>query len=353
MTMTKTKWIGPAAALVGILTLMAVGTPGFAVDVDGTIADEEYSASLTVSDGEYELFWSLDADTAHFAIRARTEGWVALGIEPELAMNQADMIFGWVEGDGSVVVLDAFATGMFGPHPPDEELGGTTDLLDYAGREVDGVTVLEFSRPVDTGDSYDKPLLSEGEVKVIWAIGGSDGSQSPHIRRGGATLVLSGGEPGGSAEAASSAGAQRGAGVGRDLYSLLYPVHAILMGTAFVLLFVGMFFPRYFKGKKWWLKSHRRIGIAGGVIGVIGVGMAVYMISRTTQIHLRVLHSYIGLVSIILMIFMPLLGHFMLKIRGNPTRAKRARAAHRWIGRLTLLFMAATIVLGLFQAGIL
>ena len=43
----------------------------------------------------------------------------------------------------------------------------------------------------------------------------------------------------------------------------------------------------------------------------------------------------------------------MLKIRKAPARAKKARAVHRWIGRVTLLFMAATIVLGLLQAGIL
>jgi hypothetical protein len=53
------------------------------------------------------------------------------------------------------------------------------------------------------------------------------------------------------------------------------------------------------------------------------------------------------------MVFTPFLGHFMLKIRKNPYRAKSTRAVHRWIGRITLLFMAATIVLGLFQAGIL
>jgi putative copper export protein len=114
-----------------------------------------------------------------------------------------------------------------------------------------------------------------------------------------------------------------------------------------------MFFPRYLKKKKWWLKTHRRIGISGTVFGVVGIAVAVYMITQTTGIHLRVPHTWIGLVTFILMIIMPLLGYFMLKIRKNPYRAKRTRAVHRWIGRITLLFMAATIVLGLFQAGIL
>jgi hypothetical protein len=351
MMIKKTNGLGLGRVLLAVLVLMGIGEAVFAVDLDGKIADGEYADSLVFANGEFVLFWSLDQEAAHFAIRARTAGWVALGIEPIQAMDQADMVFGWVSDDGTVNALDCFSTGLFGPHPQDEELGGTADLLGFAGSEQDGVTSFEFSRPLDSGDSYDKPLSSEGEVKIIWALGNSDNNQAPHIRRGGGTLTLTG-KPEGT-QPASRAASRAGRGQRLDRYSLLYPVHAILMGTAFVLLFVGMFFPRYFKGKKWWLKTHRRIGIAGGVIGVVGVALAVYMISQTTRIHLRVLHSYIGLITIVSMIFMPLLGHFMLKIRGNPARAKQARAVHRWVGRATLLFMAATIVMGLLQAGIL
>jgi hypothetical protein len=138
-----------------------------------------------------------------------------------------------------------------------------------------------------------------------------------------------------------------------DLYWLLYGVHWALMSTSFVLLFVGMFFPRYLKKKKSWLKTHRRIGISGAVIGVVGTGIGTYMISQTTGVHLRIPYSWVGLLTIIMIIFTPFLGHFMLKIRKVPARAKKARAAHRWIGWITLLFMAATIVLGLLQAGII
>jgi hypothetical protein len=132
------------------------------------------------------------------------------------------------------------------------------------------------------------------------------------------------------------------------LYSLLYPVHGILMGTAFAGLFVGMFLPRYFKGKKWWLKSHRRIGIAGAVLGVIGVGIATFMIFKTTRIHLRVPHSYLGLATIVLMIYTPTLGYVMLRISNRPAVARRYRAVHSLLGRATLILMAVTMVLWLF-----
>ena len=325
-----------------ILLILGSIVSAYAVEADGTIAEGEYSGRLSLDGGGYLLYWAVAGDTAHFGIRARSRGWVALGIEPTQFMAGADMIFGWVDSGGTVRAVDCYSTGLFGPHPPDEELGGQQHILTFAGREQGGVTIFEFSRPLDSGDAYDKPLSGQGEIKIIWAHSDSDNYQIPHSHRGSAVISL----------AAGAADPAEGTGQ-VDLYSILFRVHGALMSTAFVLMFVGMFFPRYLKRKRWWLKTHRRLGIAGAGIGVVGIGIAIYMITRTTGIHLRVPHSWIGLVTILLIIFSPFLGHFMLKIRKAPARAKQARAVHRWIGRITLLFMAATIVLGLLQAGII
>ena len=346
MVMTPRRSCGQGWILAAAVLFLLGASLGFAVDIDGSIAPGEYSGELSLSGGDFVLRWSVEQDIAHFAVQARTAGWVSLGFDPVQAMDQADMVFGWVRDDGTAEALDAFSTGLFGPHPPDVELGGGHHVLAFAGSEQDGLTVFEFSRPLDSGDPWDKPLPLDRDIQVIWAYGDSDDYQAFHGHRGHATLRL-----GGSEQAASAAAGVPDSRL--DVYRLLYPVHAILMGVAFVLLFFGMFLPRYFKGRRWWLKTHRRIGIAGGVIGVVGVSLAVYMISQSTRVHLRVVHSWIGLATILLLIYMPLLGHFMLKIRGNPGRSRRARAAHRWVGRVALIFMTATIVLGLFQAGIL
>ncbi len=317
-----------------------------AVDIDGTIAEGEYAHSLSQGGGDFLLYWSVAGDTVHFAVRAQTQGWISLGIEPTQVMAEADMIFGWVEAGGAAGALDCYSTGLFGPHPPDEQLGGQQNILAFAGSEQGGVTTFEFSRALETGDTYDKALSAEGEFKIIWASSNSDDYLDPHNLRGSATIRL-GGDQGATGQSSAAVEDQV------DLYALLYRVHGALMSTAFILLFVGMFFPRYLKKKKWWLKTHRRIGISGAVIGVVGIGMAAYMVWQTTGVHLRVPHSWVGLATIVLIIFTPFLGHFMLKIRKAPAKAKQTRAVHRWIGRITLLFMAATIVLGLLQAGIL
>jgi hypothetical protein len=352
--MISTKMTGVSKrqflALLILLLFLGAAAGVTAVDIDGIITEGEYSGSLSQAGGDFILHWEVAGNTAYFAIQARTRGWVALGIEPTMAMAEADMIFCWVEAGGKAGALDCYSTGLFGPHPPDEELGGRQHISAFAGKEQDGMTTFEFSRLLETGDRYDKILPREGELKIIWASSESDDYLDPHNRRGSATIILAGQA---ARTRSPAAGGDPPAGDAIDLYGLLYRVHGALMSTSFVLLFVGMFFPRYLKKKKWWLKSHRRIGISGTVIGVVGIGIATYMVSQTTGVHLRVLHSWIGLPTVILIIFTPFWGHFMLKIRKAPAKAKKARAAHRWIGRVTLLFMAATIVLGLLQAGII
>lgn len=116
-------------------------------------------------------------------MRAATAGWVALDIEPSSAMKDADMIIGLVRG-AEVEVYDLFARGRFGPHPPDTELGGSDDILEYGGSEQDGSTVIEFKRALDTGDQYDHPLARGERYRILWAYGDSDEPGEKHTRRG-------------------------------------------------------------------------------------------------------------------------------------------------------------------------
>lgn len=334
----------PRARVLALALIAGLALPAFAQMADGIIREGEYSNRLSLADGDFLLSWSFTGDTVHFGIQARTDGWVALGIEPEQAMGGADMTIGWADGSGGQV-LDTFATGPYGPHPRDVELGGSDDLLSAAAREADGFTTVEFSRKASASDRFDKPVDPTGPVSVIWAMGFSDDVGDPHAQRGQAVLEAGGGPGAAGAEGLGSRGRDAG-----SLYGLLLPIHGAAMSASFVLLAAGMLFPRFFKHRKWWLKIHRRVGVVGGILGVVGVGLATYTIARTTGVHLRLPHSWIGLVTVVLIVVTPVYGQLMLKIRKN---TKRLRAVHRWLGRVTLLCMAATIVLGLFVLGVL
>lgn len=153
---------------------------------DGIIGDGEYADRKMI--GEIEVFTRVEGNSAMIAMRARTTGWLALGIEPEDKMKGADIWMCYIK-DGKAVVVDMLSTGVYGPHPADEQQGGKSDVAMVSGTQQDGFTTIEFQRLLNTGDNKDKSLKM-GENKVIWAIGDSSEISAKHSRRGYGALEL-------------------------------------------------------------------------------------------------------------------------------------------------------------------
>lgn len=157
---------------------------------DGVITTREYDDEVTVANGRMTVYWKNNGDTLYMGLRGQVTGWVAIGFEPTTGMKDADMILGYVSG-GRVLVLDQHATGTFGPHPSDTELGGTSDILESGGSESGGVTVIEFSRKLNTGDRFDRVLVPGSTTRFIWAMADADVPATQHnIARGSGQLVL-------------------------------------------------------------------------------------------------------------------------------------------------------------------
>lgn len=130
------------------------------------------------------------------------------------------------------------------------------------------------------------------------------------------------------------------------MYAGFLPIHAILMSVSFLLMLSGMIISRYLKKRRWWLKVHRAVGLTGGITGILGIVIAAYMVGATTGIHLRVGHSIVGLITVLVIILTPILGFVIFSAK--PEYKKRVRLFHRWSGRITLIMMAVTITFGLF-----
>jgi hypothetical protein len=158
-------------------------------EADGVIGDGEYAHSVEVAGVEFH--WSNDDAHLYGAMAAETSGWVSVGFDPEQRMQGANYILGYVEGD-QTVVEDMYGTKPTGrdSHPPDRDLGGTADVVEFGGREEGGVTVIEFKIPLDSGDQYDKPLSKGGTYNLIAASGRSDDLQSIHASRGLGQITL-------------------------------------------------------------------------------------------------------------------------------------------------------------------
>ena len=153
---------------------------------DGVIGDNEYAKMQQF--GELEVYSRIDGDKVRMALRAKTNGYVAIGFEPTQRMQDADIILGYVK-DGKATVADMFSTGPTGPHPPDEQQGGKNDLILFGGSNKDGITIIEFERKMDTGDIKDK-AIKIGDNKIIWAISEEGAFSGKHQKRGSGVLKL-------------------------------------------------------------------------------------------------------------------------------------------------------------------
>jgi hypothetical protein len=163
--------------------------PGETWAPDGVISEGEYDQSLDF--GDIRLWWTHDGTYLYLAMEGDTQGWVAVGINPERGMMGADYIFGYVV-NGEARIWDAYGTAPTGPnHPPDEDLGGTDDIVEFIGVEENGVTRFEVKKPLDSGDPYDQVLVPGNTYPIIVAIGAQDDFNAYHLRydRGELTLL--------------------------------------------------------------------------------------------------------------------------------------------------------------------
>lgn len=138
--------------------------------------------------GGFSLSWAVDGENLMVKVSAETEGYVAVGFDPSNKMKDANIIIGYVD-DGEVVIADHYGNGVFS-HRDDERLGGTNDIVDGTGTEVDGVTELSFTIPLDSGDSADRALIPGNSYKVIFASHRRDRITSKHNSRTSTTITL-------------------------------------------------------------------------------------------------------------------------------------------------------------------
>jgi hypothetical protein len=316
--------------LATLLTLgvVVVPAPGSAQGaVDGEITPGEYELSVSLGDGHFKLYWEIEGETIKMAMEAEASGMVAIGIEPTRRMKHADMVIGFRVDSGGFEVHDAWSVDETGPHPDDTVEGGTFDLLEYTAKESGGITVIEFTRSLDTGDRYDKATSPTGKVKFIWATSDDDDFSAYHGRRGTAIIDMESGE----VEAVE--------------YPTLWPIHAILMTVGTGLLLAAFFCIVYKKKlKKKYINIHHNLAQGGAFIIITGLVVGFVMVGRLDSGHFRVGHSFIGGTTIVLMFGALGLGSVWLMYK---SRKRQVRKPHMYVGGTAILLMVAAVMAGL------
>ncbi len=141
-----------------------------------------------MQDDNMTFAWTVNGPNLDIKIRAKTTGWVAVGFNPSNRMQDANIIIGYVTKD-EVVISDDFGFRETG-HRKDKN----NNITNQTGSEIAGVTTLEFTIPLNSGDPEDSVIQPDADTKIIFAYGaGRDNLRSRHKYRATKTINLANG----------------------------------------------------------------------------------------------------------------------------------------------------------------
>ena len=151
---------------------------------DGIVSENEYSKQQKI--GDIDVFTRVNGDTIMIAMKAKTTGYMSIGIGAEEKMKGADILMCSVQ-DGKVTLSEEYSPNPVGQHPAKQ--GGTPAVSMVNGSYKEGIMIVEFTRKLNPGGPQDKPLKI-GDNKIIWATSDSDNTTQKHTQRGTGVLVL-------------------------------------------------------------------------------------------------------------------------------------------------------------------
>ena len=175
---------------------VATGTiPGVSVDTTGgeswVLDEKRFPFAAQLDEDRLKLWWSVDTSKAviTFAVRAKTTGWVGIGISPNGKMPGSDIFMGWVTSAGKPIFADRFAKGRSMP-----AIDPSQDWQLVGASESNGRLEFEVTRPFRSCDSANDLPIESGTTRIIWAYHAEDPVQETnfpmHQRMGSKSLNL-------------------------------------------------------------------------------------------------------------------------------------------------------------------
>ncbi|MCI5222633.1 MAG: DOMON domain-containing protein [Candidatus Electrothrix sp. AR4] len=158
--------------IVVIMYLLTSGSVLFAQDYDYATKAKDISFAWKVTDSALQV-----------KLSAKTTGWVGIAFNPSSKMKGANFVLGYVKKNGKVKISDDYGD-TENSHKPDKKLGGSNNVTTVGGSEKDGVTTLEFSIPLDSGEQTDTVIIPDAATVVLLAYGGKrDSFKAKHAFR--------------------------------------------------------------------------------------------------------------------------------------------------------------------------
>lgn len=125
---------------------------------------------------DQELSWRATRNEIKFAMTARTDKWLAVGISEDQLMPFTDTYIGWA-AMGSTYLSDRY----IGKYKTAPTLDNNQNSYDVNGSYVGGYSYIEFKRPIATNDDDD--ISIDGCRYYFFAIGGAFNSATKEMEK--------------------------------------------------------------------------------------------------------------------------------------------------------------------------
>lgn len=153
--------------------------------LDGRIADLEYRNGMIDAETGMSVHWQNDLSTLYVGLVSPGTGWLSIGFGPERQMQGADIVIAAIE-DGKLVIED-----HYGNAPTTHRRDDVDHVIQAAGSEAEGRSILEFAIPLASGDEQDVELEPGSDVVIILAYHGTnDRLTTLHTARSTASILL-------------------------------------------------------------------------------------------------------------------------------------------------------------------
>jgi hypothetical protein len=154
--------------------------PAFAQEQEFNVRVDDEGYKAFEADNGMAVRWRFEDTDLRMEVSAPTTGWVGIGFDPRVAMRDADFKIGYVAAN-NVTITDDYGVAN-GAHRPDQEIGGSNDIIESEGSEQDGRTTIRFLVPAYSNDRFDK-IFEEGRTyRILLSYGpnGADDTSTVH-----------------------------------------------------------------------------------------------------------------------------------------------------------------------------
>lgn len=130
---------------------------------------------------------------------------------------------------------------------------------------------------------------------------------------------------------------------------MVFFFHMVLMTLALLCFLTGVGTAVFFRKKRNWLKIHKNFNLAGFMALCVGAIMAFTFVAENNGKHLDGIHQIFGFTTFILTLVTLISGFYQFRAVNKVA----VRTTHRWSGRVSLLLIIITLILGLILASII